>query len=65
MYGVYVNSFVFKFKDKYVIIILLEVVNEKFLKDKIFLFEKGLDMLKEIIWNLLIKDRCFDYIYVV
>lgn len=57
-------SFVSKFKDKHVITISLEVVNEKFLKDKTPLFEKGLDTLKEIIWNPLIKDRCFDHTYV-
>ena len=33
-------------------------------KDKTPLFEKGLDTLKEIIWNPLIKDRCFDHTYV-
>ena len=64
LYGAYVNSFVSKFKDRHVITISLEVVNEKFLKDKTPLFEKGLDTLKEIIWNPLIKDGCFDHTYV-
>ena len=37
LYGAYVNSFVSKFKDKHIITISLEVVNEKFLKIKPFI----------------------------
>jgi len=34
LYGAYVNSFVTKFKDKHVITISLEIVNERYLKIK-------------------------------
>ncbi|WP_069995786.1 EF-P 5-aminopentanol modification-associated protein YfmF [Staphylococcus caeli] len=64
LYGAYVNSFVTKFKDKHVITISLELVNERYLKDQTPLFEKGLNLLKEIIWNPLITDGRFDEIFV-
>ena len=40
LYGAYINSFVSKFKDKHVITISLEIVNERYLKDTTPLFEK-------------------------
>ncbi|PTI56843.1 peptidase M16, partial [Staphylococcus xylosus] len=55
LYGAYVNSFVSKFKDKHVITISLELVNERYLKDQTPLFEKGLELLKEMIYNPLIR----------
>lgn len=60
LYGAYINSFVTKFKDKHVITISLEIVNERYLKDSTPLFEKGLEMLKELIWNPLIEDEQFN-----
>ena len=41
LYGAYINSFVSKFKDKHVITISLEIVNERYLKDTTPFFEKG------------------------
>lgn len=64
LYGAYVNSFVSKFKDKHVITISLELVNERYLKDQTPLFEKGLEMLKEMIYNPLISDNQFDETFV-
>ena len=60
LYGAYVNSFVSKFKDKHVITISLELVNEKYLKDTTPLFEQGIKLLTEIIWNPLITNQQFD-----
>lgn len=60
LYGAYVNSFVSKFKDKHVITISLEIVNERYLKDQTPLFEHGLDLLNELIWNPLIHNKQFD-----
>lgn len=60
LYGAYVNSFVSKFKDKHVITITLELVNERYLSDQTPLFEKGLNLLKEIVWNQLISNQSFD-----
>ena len=60
LYGAYVNSFVTKFKDKHVITISLELVNERYLKDQTPLFEKGLQLLKEIVWNPLVNDNQFN-----
>lgn len=60
LYGAYVNSFVSKFKDKHVITISLEIVNERYLKDQTPLFEQGLDLLNELIWNPLIHNQQFD-----
>lgn len=64
LYGAYINSFVTKFKDKHVITISLEIVNERYLKDSTPLFEKGLEMLKELIWNPLIEGEQFNEKYV-
>lgn len=64
LYGAYVNSFVSKFKDKHVITISLELVNERYLKDQTPLFEKGLEMLKEMTYNPLISDNQFDETFV-
>ncbi|MEC5300294.1 MULTISPECIES: EF-P 5-aminopentanol modification-associated protein YfmF [Staphylococcus] len=64
LYGAYVNSFVSKFKDKHVITISLELVNERYLKDQTPLFEKGLELLKEMIYNPLILDNQFDETFV-
>lgn len=64
LYGAYINSFVSKFKDKHVITISLEIVNERYLKDSTPLFEKGLKTLKELIWNPLIIDEQFNENYV-
>ncbi|MDK9865237.1 MULTISPECIES: EF-P 5-aminopentanol modification-associated protein YfmF [Staphylococcus] len=64
LYGAYVNSFISKFKDKHVITISLEIVNERYLKDQTPLFEKGLNLLKEMIWNPLITDGEFDETFV-
>ena len=60
LYGAYVNSFVSKFKDKHVITISLELVNERYLTDQTPLFEKGLDLLREMIWNPLVVNDRFD-----
>lgn len=38
LYGVYVNSIILKFKDQYVIIFLLEIVNECYLRNGELLF---------------------------
>ncbi|OEK44951.1 pitrilysin family protein [Staphylococcus saprophyticus] len=64
LYGAYVNSFVSKFKDKHVISISLELINERYLKDQTPLFEKGVALLKEIIWNPLVTDQQFDEVFV-
>lgn len=64
LYGAYINSFVSKFKDKHVITISLEIVNERYLKDQTPLFEKGLHLLKEVIWNPLISEKQFDETFV-
>ncbi|WP_436937915.1 EF-P 5-aminopentanol modification-associated protein YfmF [Staphylococcus xylosus] len=64
LYGAYVNSFVSKFKDKHVITISLELVNERYLKDQTPLFEKGLELLREMIYNPLISDNQFNEIFV-
>lgn len=64
LYGAYVNSFVSKFKDKHVITISLELVNERYLKDQTPLFEKGLELLREMIYNPLISDNQFDETFV-
>ncbi|WP_251516574.1 MULTISPECIES: EF-P 5-aminopentanol modification-associated protein YfmF [Staphylococcus] len=64
LYGAYVNSYVSKFKDKHVITFTLELVNEKYLTDKTPLFEKGLNLLKEMIWNPLVNDEAFDETFV-
>jgi len=64
LYGAYVNSFVSKFKDKHVITISLELVNERYLKDQTPLFEKGLELLREMIYNPLISNNQFDEIFV-
>ncbi|MGW9855608.1 putative Zn-dependent peptidase [Staphylococcus hominis] len=64
LYGAYINSFVSKFKDKHVITISLEIVNERYLKDNTPLFEKGLNLLKEVIMNPLIENNSFNPIFV-
>ncbi|GGG86150.1 peptidase M16 [Staphylococcus pragensis] len=64
LYGAYINSFVSKFKDKHVITISLEIVNERYLKDNTPLLEKGLNLLQEVIANPLIKDKAFDPTFV-
>ncbi|WP_192979563.1 EF-P 5-aminopentanol modification-associated protein YfmF [Staphylococcus succinus] len=64
LYGAYVNSFVSKFKDKHVITISLELVNERYLKDQTPLFEKGLELFREILCNPLISNERFDETFV-
>lgn len=60
LYGAYINSFVSKFKDKHVITISLEIVNERYLKDSTPLFEKGLNLLYEVIMNPLVENGEFN-----
>lgn len=60
LYGAYINSFVSKFKDKHVITISLEIVNERYLKDSTPLFEKGLNLLYEVIMNPLVENGKFN-----
>lgn len=64
LYGAYINSFVSKFKDKHVITISLEIVNEHYLKDTTPLFEKGLNLLKEVIMNPLVENNSFNSTFV-
>lgn len=64
LYGAYINSFVTKFRDKHVITISLEIINERYIKDSTPLFEKGLTTLKELIWNPLIEQEQFSENYV-
>ena len=64
LYGAYINSFVSKFKDKHVITISLEIVNERYLKDTTPLFEKGLNLLKEVIMNPLVENNSFNSTFV-
>ncbi|EKU50497.1 hypothetical protein C273_00710 [Staphylococcus massiliensis S46] len=60
LYGAYIHSYVSKFKDKHVITISLEIVNERYLTDDTPLFEKGLELLNEIIWNPLVENGAFN-----
>lgn len=64
LYGAYIHSFVSKFKDKHVITISLEIVNERYLKDSTPLFEKGLNVLYEVIMNPLIENNAFNTTFV-
>lgn len=64
LYGAYIHSFVSKFKDKHVITISLEIVNERYLKDSPPLFEKGLNVLYEVIMNPLIENNAFNTTFV-
>lgn len=64
LYGAYVNSFVTKFKDKHVITISLELVNERYLKHKDPLFDEGLSLLQEILYRPLVEDAQFNETFV-
>lgn len=64
LYGAYINSFVSKFKDQHVITISLEIVNERYLKDSSPLFEKGLNLLHEVITNPLVDNKAFNATFV-
>ncbi|AYU55091.1 insulinase family protein [Staphylococcus debuckii] len=64
LYGAYVNSFVTKFKDKHVITITLELVNERYLKHKDPLFDEGLSLLKEILYHPIVEDERFNETFV-
>ena len=64
LYGAYVNSFVSKYKDKHVITVTLEIVNERYLNDKTPLLQRGMALLNEIIWNPLVNDGAFDTYFV-
>ena len=64
LYGAYVNSFVTKFKDKHVITITLELVNERYLKHKDPLFDEGLSLLKEILHHPIVEDGRFNETFV-
>ncbi|MCJ1656485.1 pitrilysin family protein [Staphylococcus sp. NRL 16/872] len=64
LYGAYINSFVSKFKDKHVITISLEIVNERYLRDDTPLFEKGLNLLQEVIAHPLIENNAFNSTFV-
>lgn len=64
LYGAYIHSFVSKFKDKHVITISLEIINERYLKDSPPLFEKGLNVLYEVIMNPLIENNAFNTTFV-
>ncbi|MFO3718955.1 EF-P 5-aminopentanol modification-associated protein YfmF [Staphylococcus felis] len=64
LYGAYLNSYVSKFKDRHVITIALEIVNERYLLDDEPLLEKGIALLKEVILNPLIINESFDETYV-
>ena len=60
LYGAYLNSNVTKFKDRHVITISLELVNERYLQDDLSLFDEGIQLLKEVIMNPLVHDGAFD-----
>ncbi|HEH1218341.1 TPA: insulinase family protein [Staphylococcus aureus] len=60
LYGAYVNSTISKFKDQHVITFSLEIVNERYLRNGESLFNQGLDLLQEIIWNPLIENKAFN-----
>ncbi|MBI5974920.1 insulinase family protein [Staphylococcus sp. H16/1A] len=64
LYGAYLNSYVSKFKDRHVITITLEIVNERYLLDDEPLFKKGIDLLKEVILNPLVDHGAFNETYV-
>ncbi|UWF55904.1 insulinase family protein [Staphylococcus hyicus] len=59
LYGAYVNSYVSKYKDRHVLTLTLEIVNERYLKDAMPLFEKGIELLKEILYHPLIENNAF------
>lgn len=60
LYGAYIYSNVSKFKDKHVITISLELVNERYLNDAPPLFEQGLELLQQVIWEPLVEKKAFD-----
>lgn len=64
LYGAYVNSYVSKYKDRHVITVTLEIVNERYLLDDESLFDKGIALLKEVILNPLVKNGAFDETFV-
>ncbi|MDU7037532.1 MAG: insulinase family protein, partial [Staphylococcus simulans] len=64
LYGAYVNSFVTKFKDKHVITITLEIVNERYLKHKDPLFDEGLALLQQILYHPLVENERFNETFV-
>lgn len=60
LYGAYLNSNVSKFKDRHVITISLEIVNERYLPDDLQLIDEGIQLLKEVILNPLVSEGQFD-----
>ncbi|MDR7648825.1 EF-P 5-aminopentanol modification-associated protein YfmF [Staphylococcus argenteus] len=64
LYGACVNSTISKFKDQHVITFSLEIVNERYLRNRESLFNQGLDLLQEMIWNPLIENETFNKNYV-
>ncbi|MEJ7540910.1 EF-P 5-aminopentanol modification-associated protein YfmF [Staphylococcus intermedius] len=64
LYGAYVNSYVSKYKDRHVISVTLEIVNERYLLDDEPLFDKGIALLKEVILNPLVRNGAFDETFV-
>ncbi|MBA8770880.1 EF-P 5-aminopentanol modification-associated protein YfmF [Staphylococcus coagulans] len=60
LYGAYVNSYVSKYKDRHVITISLEIVNERYLLDDEPLFEKSVALLKEVILNPFVSHEAFN-----
>ncbi|MDO5375591.1 MAG: pitrilysin family protein [Staphylococcus rostri] len=60
LYGAYLNSNVSKFKDRHVITISLEIVNERYLPDDLQLIDEGIQLLKEVILNPLVNEGQFD-----
>lgn len=60
LYGAYVNSYVSKYKDRHVLTLTLEIVNERYLKDATPLFHKGIELLKEILYHPLVENNKFN-----
>ncbi|UEX89300.1 EF-P 5-aminopentanol modification-associated protein YfmF [Staphylococcus ratti] len=59
LYGAHVHSYVSKFKDRHVLTLSLEIVNERYLHDSTPLLEQGIQLLKEILYQPLIENEGF------
>ncbi|MGV3243827.1 EF-P 5-aminopentanol modification-associated protein YfmF [Staphylococcus sp. 11261D007BR] len=64
LYGAYLNSSVSKFKDRHVITLTLEIVNERYLLNNEQLFDEALDLLKEILFHPLVEKHEFNSVFV-
>ena len=60
LYGAYINSYVSKYKDRHVLTLTLEIVNERYLKDATPLLEQGFELLKEVLYAPLVENNSFN-----